>query len=95
LTTSNHDRSRLARIALAAGGIGALIAAAGGLYAVDTAIGGLRGLAAGVMLACAITAVCGLVFRETTPRPQVITRPGPVQLPEPAEELPEPASSLS
>ena len=81
MNPSNHARSPLARIVLAAGGIAAFFAAAYGLYAVDTAIGGLRGLAAGVMLACAITAVCGLVFRETTLRPQVITRPAPVRLP--------------
>ena len=95
MTTSNHDRSPLARIVLAAGGIGAFFAAAYGLYAVDTAIGGVRGLAAGVLLACAITAVCGLASRVAVPRHQVITRPGPVRLPEPAQELPEPASSLS
>lgn len=95
MTTSDHARSPLARTLLAAGGIGAFLAVAGGLYAVDTLIGGLRGLAAGVILACAVTAVCGLVFRETTPRPQVITRPASVRLPEPAEEMPEPASSLS
>lgn len=95
MTTVHHDRSPLARLILAAGGIAALVAAAYGLYAVDTAIGGLRGLAAGVMLAFALTAVCGLVSRVAAPRPQVITRPGPVRLPEAAEELPEPASSLS
>jgi hypothetical protein len=95
LTTSKHDRSPLARIALAAGGIATLIAAACGLYAVDALIGGLRGLAAGVILAFALTAVCGLVFRETAPRPQVVTRPAPVRLPEPAGDLPEPAGSLS
>ena len=95
MTTSNHGRSPLARTVLAAGGIGAFLAAAGGLYAVDTTIGGLRGLAAGVILACALTAVCGLVSRVAAPRHQVITRPGPVRLPEPAQEMPEPASSLS
>ena len=79
------------RIALAAVGIAAFVAAAAGLYAVDTAIGGLRGLAAGVMLACAITAASGLVYRVTAPRPQVFTRPAPVRLPEPAQDLPEPA----
>ena len=95
LTTSKHDRSPLARIALAAGGIATLFAAAAGLYAVDTLIGGLRGLAAGVILACALTAVCGLVSRVATPRHQVITRPGPVRLPEPAEELPEPTRTAA
>jgi hypothetical protein len=47
------------------------------------------------MLACAITAACGLVFRVTAPRPQVFTRPAPVRLPELAEDTPEPARSLS
>ena len=95
MTTSNHDRSPLARIVLAAGGIGALVAAAYGLYAVDTLIGGLRGLAAGVILACALTGACGLVSRVAAPRHQVITRPAPVRLPEQAEELPEPARTAA
>ncbi len=95
MTPSQHARRPLARIALAAGGIGAFFAAAYGLYAVEQLIGGLRGLAAGVILACAITAVCGLVSSVAAPRPQVITRPAPVRLPEPAAETPEPASSLS
>lgn len=82
MTPSQHARSPLARLALAAGGIAALVAAAGGIYVADTLIGGLRGLAAGVLLACAVTAVCGLVFRETPRRPQVLTRPAPVRLPE-------------
>ena len=95
MTTSNHGRRPLARIALAAGGIAAFFAAAYGLYAVDTAIGGLRGLAAGVMLACAITAACGLVFCVAAPRPRVFTRPAPVRLPEPAGDMPEPARTAA
>lgn len=95
MNPSQHDRSRRARLVLAIGGIAAFFAAAGGLYAVDTLIGGLRGLAAGVLLACALTAVCGLVSRVAAPRRQVITRPGPVRLPEPAADLPEPARTAA
>jgi hypothetical protein len=47
------------------------------------------------MLACAITAACGLVFRVAAPRPQVFTRPAPVRLPEPAGDLPEPARTAA
>jgi hypothetical protein len=95
LTTSNHDRSPLARTLLAAGGLAAFLAAASGLYAVDTLIGGFRGLAAGVILACALTAVCGLVSRVAAPRHQVITRPAPVRLPEQAADVPEPARTAA
>ena len=94
MTTSNHDRSPLARTILAAGGIAAFFTAAAGLYAVDTAIGGARGLAAGVLLACAVTATCGLVSRVAV-RPRVFTRPAPVRLPEPAGELPEPTRTAA
>ena len=46
-------------------------------------------------VACAITAVCGLVSRVAAPRHQVITRPASVRLPEPAEEMPEPTRTAA
>ena len=95
MNPSQHDRSPLARLALAIGGLAAFTATAGGLYAVDTLIGGLRGLAAGVILACAVTAVCGLVSRVAVTRPKRLTRPAAVQLPEPAADLPEPTRTAA
>jgi len=91
--SSNH--SRIARITLAAGGITAFLAAAYGLYAVDTLIGGLPGLAAGVILACALTACCGLASRLLGDRPPMLTRPAPVRLPVPAGDTPEPTRTAA
>jgi len=91
--SSNH--SRIARITLAAGGIAVFLAAAYGLYAVDTLIGGLPGLAAGVMLACALTACCGLATRLLADHSQGLTRPAPVRLPVPAADTPEPTRTAA
>lgn len=91
MTTVHHDRSPLARTVLAAGGIGALIAVA----ALARYAAGVYGTLAGVLVACAPFGACGLVSGLRTFRAAGLTRPAPVRLPEPARDIPEPASSLS
>lgn len=88
MNPSKHDRSPLARIILAAGGITAVLAVCG---AADLAAR-YYGTLAGAALISGVFAACWIVFRV---RPLLhAARPAPVRLPDPAESL-EPASSLS
>jgi hypothetical protein len=91
LNPSQHDRSRRARLVLAAGGIGSLITAA----ALARYVAGVYGPLAGILVACAPFGTCGLVSGLRTFRAAGLTRPAPVRLPEPARDIPEPASSLT
>lgn len=93
MTTSDHARRPLARLALAAASIGVLVAlAAAERYAAGT-IGGARGILAAVLLAGAVFSGCGLAHSLRSRRVPGLTRPAPVRLPEPAADLPEPAGS--
>lgn len=91
MSTSNHGRSPLARLALAAGGIAAFVAVCEAAHVVSV-LAGPRGVIAGAGLICAVFTACWIFFRI---RPLLrLARPAPVRLPEPAESL-EPANSLS
>lgn len=95
MTTSDHARTPLARLALAAGGIGALAATAVLAHAAAGSIGGTRGtLAVAALLGIWAVAGCGLAHSLRSRRQPGLTRPGPVRLPERAEHL-EPANSAS
>jgi hypothetical protein len=80
---SNHARRLVARVALAAGGVGTLTAAA----AVARYAAGLYGTLAGVLISVALFGGCGLVCSLRTFRAAGLTRPAPVRLPEPAGDL--------
>lgn len=92
MTTSHHARRPLARLALAAGGIGVLVALAEAEKVIAGTIGGARGLLAAVLLAGVVFSGCGLAHSLRRSRPAGLTRPAPVRLPERAEHL-EPANS--
>jgi hypothetical protein len=79
VTTSHHDRRPLARIALAAGSVGTLIAAAMLARYVADSIGGDRGTYIAALLAVAVFGSCGLAHSLRRYR---LTRPAPVRLPE-------------
>ena len=91
MNQSQHARSPLARLALAAGGIAAFFAVAAVAYRAAAAYGTL----AGILIAGAVFGGCGLVSSLRSFRAAGLTRPAPVRLPEPAADMPEPASSLS
>lgn len=91
MTTSNHGKSPLARLVLAAGSVGTLIAAAMLARYVASSIGGDRGTYIAALLAVAVFGSCGLARNWRRYR---LTRPAPVRLPERAEHL-EPANSAS
>lgn len=86
MTTSQHARTPLARIFLAAGGIGAFFAVAAVAYRAAAAYGTL----AGILIAGAVFGGCGLVSGLRTFRAAGLTRPAPVRLSEPAADMPEP-----
>ena len=89
MTTSNHDRSPVARIVFAAGGIGAVLATCG---AADLAAR-RYGTLAGAVLITAVFAACWIIFRV---RPVLrLVRPAPVRMPEPAADDLEPVNALS
>jgi hypothetical protein len=94
VTSSNHDRRPLARLALAAGSVGLLIAAAELARYVASSIGGARGTFIAALLAVAVFGSCGLVHSLRRNREPGLTRPAPVRLPERGEHL-EPANSPS
>jgi peptidoglycan/LPS O-acetylase OafA/YrhL len=85
LPASHHRPGRKARLALAAGGLGILVALAAIARYVAGLLGGARGTLAGIALAGVVFGACRLVFRE---RPRRIPSP-PVPVPErePAETL--------
>ncbi len=89
MNPSNHGPRPLARIALAAGGIGMLIAVAAATHAVAGLIGGARGTLAGILLAGAVFGACGFVFRERPRRIPSLPVPAPAPIPErePAETV--------
>lgn len=88
MTTSKHDRGPLARLALAAGGIGLLaFVAVVARYAADA-----YGPLAGILAACAPFGACGLVSGLRTFRAAGLTRPAPVRLPERARDDLEPVA---
>jgi hypothetical protein len=92
VSTSHHGRSPLARLALAAGGIAAFVAVCEAAWVVNV-LAGPSGVIAGGAVISAVFAACWYVTRV---RPVLrAARPAPVRLPEPAEVMPEPASSLS
>jgi hypothetical protein len=94
VTTSNHDRSPLARLALAAGSVAALIVLAEVMKLIAGTIGGARGTLAAVLLAGAVFSGCGLVHSLRSRRVPGLTRPAPVRLPE-RPEATEPAKSAA
>jgi len=79
--SSNHGRSRLARLALAAGGVGTLIAAAALARYAASSIGGGRGTYVTALLAAGVFAACGLAHGLRRYRPAKPSRPAPVRLP--------------
>ena len=81
MPTSSPRRSPLARLALAAGGIGVLVALAKIEQVIAGTIGGARGLTVAVLIALAVFAACGLAAARHQWRPR-LTRPAPVRLPE-------------
>lgn len=89
MPASNHRPGRQARLALAAGGLGALVAVAALAQYVAGLIGGARGTLAGILLAGAVFAACGFVFRERPRRVPPLPAPAPAPLPErePVETL--------
>lgn len=87
-------RRPLARLALAGGGIGALVALAKAEQLIAGTIGGARGFLAAALLAVAVFSGCGLARSLRSRRVPGLTRPVPVRLPERAESL-EPANSAS
>ena len=91
MNPSNHARSPVARIVLAAGGIGALVVVA----AMARYVAGIYGTLAGVLVAGALFGGCGLVSSLRTFRAAGLTRPAPVRLPEPAADDLEPVNVLS
>ena len=85
--SSNHSRSPLARLALAAGGIAVLTALAKAEQVIAGTIGGTRGLQVAAALAVLVFAACSLwaAWRQWR---QWLTAPAPVRLPErPADDL--------
>lgn len=92
MTASNHGPR--VRLALAAGGIAALVALAEAEKLIAGTIGGARGLLAAILLAGAVFSGCGLAHSLRRYRHPGLTRPGPVRLPERGESL-EPANSAS
>jgi hypothetical protein len=92
LNPSNHVRSPLARLILAAGGIAALVAVAAAAHAVAGLAGGTRGTLAGIFLVGAVFSGCGLASRVHRREPQ-LTRPAQVRLPVPARDACEPVNS--
>ena len=95
MTTSKHGCRPLARLALAVGGIAALIALAAAAHAVSGMAGGSRGTLAGIVLAGAVFAGCGLGHSLRSRREPRLTRPAPVRLPEPAAPDLEPVNALT
>lgn len=93
MTASNHGPR--ARLALAAGGVGALVALAKIEQLIAGTIGGARGLLAAILLAGVVFSGCGLVHSLRRYRAPGLTRPGPVRLPERARDDLEPVNSLS
>ena len=87
MSTSNHGRSPLARLALAAGGIGVLIAAAAVLRYAAEAIGTVPA----AVIAAWLLSCCGLAHSVRSHKVPGLTRPAPVRLPVPARDTPEPA----
>jgi hypothetical protein len=79
VNTSHHARSPVARLALAAGSVGVLIAAAMLARYVASSIGGDRGTYVAALLAVAVFGTCGLAHNWRRYR---LTRPAPVRLPE-------------
>jgi hypothetical protein len=88
---SNHDRSPLASITLAAGGVGILVAFAAALEYVA----GTRGFLAAVLLAGAVSGGCRLLHSLQPRRVPGLTRPAPVRLPDRARDVPEPARNAA
>jgi len=85
LTASDHVCSPLARLALAAGGVGVLAALAFAADAVAALAGGARGMLAGVLLIGTVFTSCWIVHRarpalHPVPRsgkfPGITPRPG-------------------
>lgn len=95
MSASNHGRSPLASITLAAGGIGVLVALAAAEKYVAGTIGGARGLFAAVLLAGAVFSGCGLAHSLRSRRVPGLTRPAPVRLPDRSRDDLEPAEALS
>lgn len=92
MTASDHARRPLARAALAAGGIGVLVALAAACACAAGSIGGARGILAAVLLAGAVFSGCGLAHSLRSRRVPGLTRPAPVRLPERARDDLEPAA---
>ena len=95
MTASNHGRPPLARLALAAGGIAALVLLAAAEKYLADSIGGVHGLFGAVLLAGAVFGGCGLVHSLRSRREPRLTRPAPVRLPEPAADDLEPVNALT
>ena len=91
MNPSQHARSPLARILLAAGGIGALFAIAAVAYRAAAAYGAL----AGILIVGAVFGGCGLLSALRTFRTAGLTRPATVRLPEAAADAPEPARTAA
>lgn len=94
MSTSSPRRSPLARLVLAVGGIGVLVALAKLEQLTADSIGGARGRLAAVAIALAVFAACGLAagWRQWRPR---LTRPAPVRMPERSRDDLEPVNSLT
>lgn len=95
MTTSDHARTPLARLALAAGGVGVLLALAAAMRYAAGSIGGARGARgtlAAVLLAAAVSGGCRLAHSLRSRRAPGLTRPGPVRLPDRAAADLEPAA---
>ena len=90
MNPSNHPRSPLARLTLAAGGIGTLFLTATLAHLAADVYGTL----AGVLVAGLVFGGCGLAFRPRTRRAQP-QRPAPVRLPEPAADDLEPVNTAA
>lgn len=92
MTASDHARTPLARLALAAGGVGVLTALAAACTLAAGSIGGARGTLTAVLLAGTVFGGCRLVHGLRPRRVPGLTRPGPVRLPDRAAADLEPAA---
>lgn len=95
MTASNHDRSALARLWLAAGGAAVLVAVASAACLVAGLIGGPRGTLAGVILVGVVSGGCGLVSRGWPQHLPDLPRPAVTPLAEPVTDLRQPAGTLT
>lgn len=90
MSASSHARSGRSSLALAAGGIGVLVAAAAVLRYAAEAVGTVPA----AVIAGWLLAGCGLAHSVRSHRVPGLTRPAPVRLPERGEHL-EPARNAA